>query len=887
MGALGVKSRWRLIGFVVLAISAALLWSLSDSGDNGAPPEREGVASLVHRPGNVSPDAIDRSDGDAEAGDGRTRADATELVQDGRSDSDQAADGQTSQLDDPIARVRRQEHDALAPLIPGLSRPALVSVWMGETDIASQLVQADGPPRIEVRVFGDSDLEPLVGARVSLYQGRDVQVVGVTGADGRVIIRSPEPGEYVVRIEADDHVPLVDDGIVVEAGQSRLIEGRMELGIPVLGTVVREEDGTPIEGASVRILWWRSDGILEPYDEDEIGGWRLTDSSGRFRFDAVPPESRASFEIDAPGRGRLTEEVRVGSAANYVGRYALPVGADLRGVVRLPNGEPAPGATVILFDTSWWRDQWRDAIEGADPNDDEWLDAFLLDEFFSVEEPSPDATLHAWTDRAGAYRVRGLHDGASYAIFAISKHQGCSLARSGIVARVDEATAVPDLLLRDFGRLVLRVVDGKGDALTGATIRGAFPLRGEPEEVAGGEYVLDRADPVVHAGTVRMADGRHTKFEAKVLSGTTTDVRVVVGDGHALSGVVVDSSGDPVSGAEVSLYGVGDRKATRSFGIVTRTGNDGRFAVRGMAEGKYWGTVTCDGFVDAALPPLSMPAPAQRIVLRRGGAVRLDLRVPAGGVAPTSVTLFELQPMEMAGQARRFWWPHEVLDFGDGAHEFTDLRVGPMRLAFDVPPYRAVIRDVDIGTDGAVDLGPTELSPMLVFRGRLVDESGEPIAGAGYQCVDTLLRPRVGGDDPFTRVGADGRFRIDYAEPGRGILWVAAEGRASTAVVIDVGADLPEVDVTVPRGVLIEGVALDRDGAPLVSHAVELRPVVEPAANLDVRRGALQVLRTDTDGRFKHRFAPGTYEFHRTSWWAEVGTVQIVAGDELIIHDPR
>src|SRR5262249_56138598 len=88
---------------------------------------------------------------------------------------------------------------------------------------------------------------------------------------------------------------------------------------------------------------------------------------------------------------------------------------------------------------------------------------------------------------------------------------------------------------------------------------------------------------------------------------------IVLHSGLALTGVVVDGQGRPVSGAAVQVEArrpVLDRGISPAERHAAETGADGRFTVSGLAHGRpFLLTAEKEGFASRTLPEVRLPLP--------------------------------------------------------------------------------------------------------------------------------------------------------------------------------------------------------------------------------------------------------------------------------------
>lgn len=545
--------------------------------------------------------------------------------------------------------------------------------------------------------------------------------------------------------------------------------------------------------------------------------------------------------LRAPANGAPVPDLRVTVDTPARPQRTAP---SVRGVVRLPSGEPAIGATVtVLRATSAWP-EWR---------------AERLDQ--------------AITGRTGTFQfafedVPGLLVGFEHPQFAGGLVE-VPLAGEAMDLRLEPAFELSGVVTNDVGapvanaRVALESVPGEQRRVEVRTT------------TADGRYTFTN----LRGGAARLV-ARHESWQPVVWPAVVIgdqpriDLRFERPTMTPLQGRVVSAVGTkPVGGALVQLLPL-NSKLGLVDPISVLTDADGAFLVPGLARGNMRllvrhpehgslvstqsvGIVAADLLLE--LPPRS--AVAGQLVVDRGeppwrGGERLQLRDAAGQLDHATVDADGR--FRFAARFSPGWASVQLLD-----RRFAFLRSSTVEI------------DVRIQETATTEL-ELEVAPATVVRGRIVDETGAPLAGAellrtrfladsarsigdaAFQLDLTNLGSQVAQlfgtdrDVPLATSGPDGRFEILGVKPGALLLRTQLPGRGSRLLrtaVLSLGAPGDLGDVVLPRGCRLQGRVL-RGDRPLAGATV-----------LVVGRETQAVAITDGAGAWAvDDLMPGTYQ---------------------------
>ena len=606
----------------------------------------------------------------------------------------------------------------------------------------------------------------------------------------------------------------------------------------VLGRVV-DPRGKPLSGAAVTAVPAAALGDRAFDPSDPVADRAFTDAQGPLR--APPPASRAEL------RGARGAERRLPRGAEHRGgrpRAASPRNLTLvlaparsaRGRVQDPEGRPIAGAEVLV----------RPALRTGQ-------------ESFSLGEG--EGEVRAESDAQGVFSFPECP--AAEVELAVRK---TGFAPSVLPAlRIASGTGPADLgrvTLRPGARLAGRVVDRRDRGVPGAEV---FPLDRPPgfnqaeralqgkkpaaTTAADGSFTIEnlaRGTPV-HL-IVRAPGHLHAEVRA-VRPPTAKLLRIRLEPEAVLRGRVVDTAGEPVAGARLNLrwqeYLPEDpeRQIGEPVFRSARSEADGRFEMRGIPEGSVIFGVSAQGFVSLEGLELELPRPADagelRLVLDRGAVLQGRVTTVAG--EPVPAVRIAVGGAAAATGDDGFYWlegaepgPRDVL--------FLHPSHGRLEKPFEIQPGVNVL---DVSFESGVEVS-----------GRVVDETGKPVAGARVE-----LGSRGRGGRQFQDVtGDDGRFRLSPVVDGTYRLQAEAPGYSETeppAAIEVAGAPVSNLEVILERGAVLSGKILGLAPEELAGIKIEARGDL----------GATVAAWTDGRGNYEIRpLRPGDWVVRASLW---------------------
>ncbi|MEM1448013.1 MAG: carboxypeptidase-like regulatory domain-containing protein [Planctomycetota bacterium] len=798
-----------------------------------------------------------------------------------------------------------------------------VDVWVRPAGrVVGRVVGPDG-----ARV-PDADVALTTGAMRFLEAMADGDVAMLrarTDGEGRFEFSgvAPAEGYELAAIGEGMTITHVLD-IAVHAGEDTevLVQGRP--GATVTGRIVSrglgdDADLEPLAGARVGALP-RGIRHLKLAREILVSTHAVTGADGGYSIRGLPS---GAFDVVAiadghvPGRGPVA---RVGGGGvAVVPEFALERGPMVRGRVVDSAGRPVQGARVL------WNLIDARKIEGQ-PSLAPLFIAGMRE--FSFPETGPD----------GAFVAGPFSDSAPHVLrvacvgYETAKATWRPSSKGAAVDGVAEPERLDEIVvtLSSGGRIEGRVRDlVTGEPVTTFSVRvtdrievdPAAPTRLNPfaggveVEDPEGRFVVEAVEAGDQTLSIHADDYLDADVSVTVVEGAATrDVVVSLRRGATVRGVVVDSAGEPVAGAQVTT----ERLVKRSFDFmederksieddlavrgrrrqnrpppvgflryaaalglmgtsVVTSEPDGSFELTGVEPGRQEILAFHRDFRSATVPVDLKEGdenPPVSVVMTQGGGLKGRVRDRFGRPV-VDATVIAASP-GLANASASSGDLHQARTNADGAYEMLHMEGGPYFL---------------IATRGDEDLAPTSFLGTLNFglvsvpddrvvTHDLVDTSaaacrvhglvlrdGAPVDGGTLLALNLDAEGLLGVDFKAAPIENDGRYEFEGLAPGEYQLTFEGRGRSVRgAMILDV-PDASELryDVVLPDG-SIRGRIVDRStGEPIPRARVTLTPLDRlegPGLLAQMLAGEVGVERERTDGEGRFRFdrlAEGSY----------------------------
>lgn len=709
----------------------------------------------------------------------------------------------------------------------------------GPRDVVLQLT----PARALEVVVVDGDEDPVPGAEIVVAATDPLPFLGKTGENGRARVDRLGPGPYSVRVSADGYDDVVRSGVVVENGPLRIkLERLGAIVVSVIGT-----DGAPAAGAEVLAA---GTGLWPPRaaTTDEHGTVRIAGlEEGAFDLKARKGDAVSPTEIAL--RLKRGEEKRV-QLVLEPGRHVLVKVTDGEG----PDAPVVPGASVLL-----------------------------------VEHGLSSFPLQGKTDEKGVVSLGPIADERA----SVSARAPGFVQTSAMpVGILDDEVQVP--LLRG-GVVVGEVVDDRDFPIAGATIEiiGSDPWGMPIAETAGitefrdGQFARMLGGPVAlipagelgvmpgpipdlpHEGAVlpvaptgggdawvTRRDGafraepvtpgriqvlaRHPSYvdgasEIVTLTpGGEVHVRLVLKQGGALEGRVIEEDRTPVAGARIELVATGG-----SIERVTFAADDGTFAFAAVPEEVLLSVARPDAPGDIVARVVVDVVERGRneieIVLPKARE-SMSLRVTDDRGYPLDRVEAHALSLDLDAPLRRTAFTDD-----DGNAEVPSAVGLPLRLTLSRPGKAPRVM--------TVERAPRDLTVMLAegktAKGKVTARDGRDwLEGAEVVVYTSTGQKRTQSD-------VEGAFEVTDLAAGRVRIAASKDGYAAAEVFAQIGddparpTDLGAIDLQ-PAGE-VEGMVVDEQDEPIggVRVARDAVPSYLPLGSLP--KG---IVVTDRQGRF-------------------------------------
>lgn len=510
---------------------------------------------------------------------------------------------------------------------------------------------------------------------------------------------------------------------------------------------------------------------------------------------------------------------------------ALPAAAgEIRGRLLVSDTSDRPAAGVTVSAVGW-----------ETPGDEARREAK------AAPTPAPTPFANATTGADGSFALTVPPEPGKDRLFCV-KAEGAGVVPV-VFENVYEASETEDLgehVLARAGRISGKAVGASGAPLAGAEVvlePGSGATGDDPAFRTLARTVVTGPDGIFSFGEASAAGNRVTVFKDGLAPELEPGVRpgsiarpIALSAGFPVTGVVRDAAKRPVADALVRFV----RANAATHWVLTNA--EGAFSIPNAPGGRGVLVVDAGDSGFSSKPDIKLPLP-------EGGTLAIVLAAPAsltGKVVETKTgRAVPRAKLFLKGNA----FARLVRTAPDGTYALKG--VPPETYRFTVDEARHVP-----WAQAALKLAPGEarhldiaLTPGATIAGKVVDESGGPVAAArgsltrgGESAVRSLRRMlRAAPEVVVFRSRPDGTFTASRLEPGdnQRLFVSAAEFERATVAGLSLpsGGTKSGVVVVLRRGGTITGVVKDGDDQPLADVDVE----VAPSANFRAGAGGISL----------------------------------------------
>ncbi|HEX7155287.1 MAG TPA: carboxypeptidase-like regulatory domain-containing protein [Thermoanaerobaculia bacterium] len=384
---------------------------------------------------------------------------------------------------------------------------------------------------------------------------------------------------------------------------------------------------------------------------------------------------------------------------------------------------------------------------------------------------------------------------------------------------LEEGKSVTVEVALERGVKIAGRVTAAGRAVAGVSVSSlpAGPMMRGPREQNrstvtddNGDYVLDG----VATGAFRLEfhkSGYVTLVKAiETTAGKDQRLDAELERGRELNGRVIDTTGQPVSGAMVYV----DSRSMSSRGNVATTDAEGTFRLEGLAEGTYAVKAEKSGYLQGKVEDVeAAPGRSVTITLNRGGSI-------SGRV--TGLTEQELGSAMVMMIGGRAGGRSEARVDANGSFTLTGVPDGEVTVMARLMGGRRGQgpRQTVTVVNGAAPAVELNFAEGIVVRGRVL-RAGRPFTNAMVYFRGTAEGQPVPMNEPGMTAG-DGTYEVRVTAPGEYRVQLGVNMTTYDGGTVHVTGPMTH-DIEL-RGSTVRGRVVDADtGAPLNSVSLQLR----------------------------------------------------------------
>lgn len=671
-----------------------------------------------------------------------------------------------------------------------------------------------------------------------------------TDEDGFYEILLPEPGAYSLLVVKEGYLPITREAETLDAEHTEaVVDVALSTGASVAGRVTEAGSSRGAPGIGVFI----EDSPLPPATTDDDGyytisglgvgeyGVTLQLRNTPYRTADVLPYQKVS--ITSPSQ-RL----------NNVNFTVDPAGV-IWGYVQTVEKQPVAGCEVVLCTSASVASQALNAMVRRAP-------------------PVSDRS-----EEDGYYELLGVPLEETWRVYTAAEQYAPQLSQEIALTAATREVQV-DLFLYTGSTVTGRVIEPKGKPVPQANVM-CFPAYSSllspmrtPQAFRGadsdgtGRFTIRELPPGEYQILARKDGYKFSAFGESIysdgynnLSGIDVVLYPIELGEHSIFGIVFESGGQPLSGVEVRLNGLGSESLSDASQTTT-TNTEGRFQFTDIETGLYVLIATKEGYGTQTVRNVLLDREI-RVTLDATAIVRGRVLVKGAGAPPPQYTV-SATPLADEGQSSvdvlRLFETPESIAFNDPAGRYElELSPGTYRLEAAAPKYTPGREIISLEAGQVledVDLYVREEGGRI--EGRVTTADGRSPQGAQVMLLDAGSPVEAaqatmggGGSERSMRVGDDGVFVFENLPEGQYIA-IARHERYTTArsetIFLEELGNVTGIELRLTFGGTIEG------------YVAYNGRRVEGAVVTAFGDGEPRVTETDANGEYRmDGLAPGSY----------------------------